>query len=578
MQSYPRAAGELEPAATGQSGRIIGWQSALSRAAGASAGLAPGLLTDAVDRSSKRAAYVGSVGVLQPEAAVAADRAGHISELSLGDEGTLAARITNVWQRSDLVVSRLPVGSGADAIVADLLAARRPQDSVLVVAVSGGPQLELAPALAVGPGYRGLLSSQSTRQSGLIAATDLSEQILARLQAGIPRQVQGRPIYSTAGGLDELRSLASRLAIVRQRRVPLLVTALGLWAVLLGAMALARRRAGVRCALRLLFLGALWVPVLCLATAAVAPPRTIEVGVIGLGALALAAATDYLLPWPRGPVLPAVAGLGAHLLVLTSGSQLLAKSISGPDPEAGARFFGIGNELAVVVMTTALIAAAAATTTRRWPLQPRLALAAATVIAAGLLGAGSLGANVGSAATAVVGGAFALLAAPPRRRGLGRVALAVASPLLAVTALAIFDLATSAGAHLTRSVLEGQGPSNLVQIALRKWEAALNLLTVTPLAIASGVVVVAAIAGVWQRKRVLRTLAYLGPSERQAFEAGIVGAFVAAVAASFLNDSGPEMTVIGLVMLALAITYVRGRPEAPAQMAQPPEAVASAAG
>ena len=54
---------------------------------------------------------------------------------------------------------------------------------------------------------------------------------------------------------------------------------------------------------------------------------------------------DRLVAWPRGPAVPALAGLAAYTLDLAFGSPLIIRSLLGPNPLFGSRFYGIGNEL-----------------------------------------------------------------------------------------------------------------------------------------------------------------------------------------------------------------------------------------
>ena len=61
---------------------------------------------------------------------------------------------------------------------------------------------------------------------------------------------------------------------------------------------------------------------------------------------ALAALTERLLAWPRAPLAPAVVGGRSRSTVdALAGTQLLVRSLLGPNPELGVRFYGIGNEL-----------------------------------------------------------------------------------------------------------------------------------------------------------------------------------------------------------------------------------------
>ena len=75
----------------------------------------------------------------------------------------------------------------------------------------------------------------------------------------------------------------------------------------------------------------------------------------GLGAL-----TDALVRWPRAPLLPALVVVLALVVDALAGTQLLMRSLLGPNPILGARFYGFGNELksGLAVLVLAAVAAA----------------------------------------------------------------------------------------------------------------------------------------------------------------------------------------------------------------------------
>ena len=107
-------------------------------------------------------------------------------------------------------------------------------------------------------------------------------------------------------------------------------------------------------------LGVLWAPVVVLIPAALEPSAAVEYATIALACMALGALTDALVPWPRALLAPAIVSVVALTLDALAGTQLLMRSLLGPDPILGARFYGIGNELksGLAVLVLAGIAAA----------------------------------------------------------------------------------------------------------------------------------------------------------------------------------------------------------------------------
>ena len=170
----------------------------------------------------------------------------------------------------------------------------------------------------------------------------------------------GEPIEAAgdadAAALDEQRA---RWAVIGPRRWAVVLGGLaGSFALLCAAELLASRRLRrpVRCAL----LAALWLPAVLLATGALAPSAALETTIVAVACAVLARATDALLPWPRSIVLPAAVTVGAHLVDLAFGSDLIVRSLLGPNPLLGARFYGIGNELEAALAEIALLGVGAA--------------------------------------------------------------------------------------------------------------------------------------------------------------------------------------------------------------------------
>jgi hypothetical protein len=270
---------------------------------------------------------------------------------------------------------------------------------------------------------------------------------------------------------------------------------------------------------------------------------------------ALAALTDRLVPWPRGIALPAAVMVAVHVLDLLFGSTLIVRSLLGPNPLLGARFYGIGNELEITLAVATLLGlgaalAGASTRTATW------GIAGAGLFVAFVLSWGRLGADVGAALTLGLGVAAAAVYSAGRGSWRSRTAIVIGAPAVAIGLLAALDLATGGDAHFTRSVLRAGGLDELAQVAQRRFELSYSSLgrgAIGPL------VVVAAVAvglGFRSRKRLLANLDGL-----PAMRAGLYGALVAVVGGALTNDSGPVIFLIGTTYLALAVGYVAAMPK-----------------
>jgi hypothetical protein len=363
--------------------RIAGWGAVAQRARSAPTPIVPGLLGDAVPGG---AAYAGPPGAI--EAVVAADREGRLGVARRAAVARSARRAEDPAD-AELIVTVL------DEARLDRLLADRPRDRLVAVIARPPGDATQANTLALGIAGlgTGILSSRTTRRPGLVSSIDVTRTVLDWLRLPVPREVRGRPI--TASGARDVagvRAAEARLRAVYPRRFPVLGTVAVLLAVAAAALVAAGRR---RTAARVCALAVLWIPFLTLVSAAVAPSRAGEMALIGGGGLVLGALTDRLAGWPRGPALPAVAAVVAYSIDLALGSELIVRSLLGPNPRFGARFYGIGNELEAVLPPLALVGLAGAA---GWLPRSRWLAAAFGVAMLGLgavVGAGFLGADAG---------------------------------------------------------------------------------------------------------------------------------------------------------------------------------------
>jgi hypothetical protein len=555
-RAYSKPLGRLDLLYGAGRGRMAGWFYDSKRARDAPGEVLPGLFAQTLVRASKGVAYSGVIGFEQAEAAVAADQAGAIERVSLGTIGTFASRTLGLLKRYDVVVARFP-GDEAGLESLDRIVARRsPDELVYVVRAPPAGGGRLLPTGILGPGFRGdVLFSPTTRRLGLVAATDMAPTVLRYFSIPVPRQMEGRTITARHDGSAEaVRERMARLDVVLGRRPPALRTfglaCLGL--LLVGW--LARRREGLRWALRVDFLGAMWLPGVALVTGAVAPSRTAEVLALGLGSLGLGAVVDRLVRWPLAPAVPALVVFGLHTFDLARGSPWIGASLAGPNPKGGARFFGIGNELEIMLSMEVLLGLGAALelAPRKWV--PRL-FGIGCLIAAVVIGSGRLGADVGGVITLGAGAAVAVLASYGRRPSRRAIVLACLVPIAGIFALIGLDLATGGGAHLTRTVVHGDGLTGLIDIVKRRSVISFRGLRDTTVLLICIAGVIAFVYALRNRARIYEPL-----NGHPAFAAGMWGGLAATILGALGNDSGPVIFAGGFLLLLLATAYVRGRP------------------
>jgi hypothetical protein len=490
----------------------------------------------------------------------AADRTGRIAEVSIGAAREVAGRAQRLLERRSLVVAGLPEGVAGAAALDRLIAMRRPGELLLVTqtppVVTGAQLLPIA-TLGLGGTPGGRLTSETTHVDGVVAGIDIAPTVLGHLRLPVPDVIKGQPMTSEPGrDAAALERLADRLRVVVPRRLPALWTLLTVWLVVLLSATLVADRRGLRWSMRVGALSVLWVPSVVLLTAALRPSRLAELLLVAGLALTFGALTDRLARWPRGPAVPALAGLAAYALDLAFGSPLIIRSLLGPNPLFGSRFYGIGNELEGTLAALLVIAIGTLLCGRGRSRTAVAAFAGGGVALALVVGAGRLGADVGGVITIGAGaGAAAVLMLPG---GLTRrsAAIAVAAPVAGLGLLAAVDLTTGGDSHFTRTVLRADGSGALWDIVARRYELA-GRQAIRGLMPAITLIALLAIAvAVRQRSRVLANV-----DGDPAWRAALVGLIAAGVAGSLFNDSGPVLLLFETFIAAAMVLYLRGDPD-----------------
>lgn len=552
MSLLPIPPAAADGTATGQ---IVNWLAAVARAETAPADIVPGLLASSIPGA---AGYAGIRGQTNLEAVVAATRAGVVDTVSLGPGDTVAARANALLARKRLVVALLPPGYAGDRQLDELIAARRQGE--LLIAMEDpppftGPQLLWTGIAGLGPADAGFTSA-TTHIDGIAAAIDVLPTILGHLGEPVPSEVRGQPIrIAGPRDADALQQLDDRLSVIASRRIPALETFLLTW---LGVILLAgtlRDRVGVRFGMRTGGLAVMWLPSLLLLSAALAPSEQAELFLIAGGSFALALLTDRLLPWPRGPAAPTIVALLAYAVDLANHSHLIIRSLLGPSPRSGSRFYGLGNELEIALTIVLLVGLAAVLRNRGRTRGNAAAFALGGVVLAAVVGSGRLGADVGGIFTIAGGAAVATLLLLPGGLTKRAIGLAILTPIAGLAALAALDLATSGDGHFTRTVLHGNA-SDQLNTFQRRYELAWSIVShgyAPLLTILCGLAVAYAIV---HRDRVYATI-----RGDAVWRAALGGGLAASIAGSLFNDSGPLLLFIGIVSLAFVTAYLRSPPE-----------------
>jgi hypothetical protein len=302
------------------------------------------------------------------------------------------------------------------------------------------------------------------------------------------------------------------------------------------------------------------------------PSRELEYAILIFGSFGLGWLTDRLMPWPRAPLIPAIVGLTAITVDLALGSHLITRSILGPNPGFGSRFYGVGNELKSGLMVLLLAGVAAALTGR-----PKSRRNASIVLGCGLalgavLGSGRLGAGVGAAFIVAGASAVAAMMMLPGSMTRKRVAILVLSPVIGLALLAGLDALTAGGqGHLSNSVLSLNSFGAFFETVERRSTLAWQQLWREAMPVITLICLLAAAFAIRNRRMFY-------PFDGPIWPAALIGGLAGGLVGSVTEDSGPLLIVVATVTLAGVCSYLLGRPAPAAGSAPgPPAPVAGSA-
>jgi hypothetical protein len=436
----------------------------------------------------------GAIGLLVPDA---------------GPE-TSAARALSALERGAVRNSLLGDGPPGARVIEAAFSQGPPGGRVIVLGLPRGgvqPNDRRYPIAVLAPGYRGLLTSGSTRIPGLVSIVDVAPTALGEEDA-----------LGSTSAADPVRSLAELDARIRDNRE-------AKPAVLLVSLALLVALAVFLPAAVLPGIAAILLANLVLGITG-ATEAWVDVAVIG--AFVAASLVFARLPLVAHGLL--LAGtLAAYLVAMGLDERWVALSPLGPTQNA--RFYGLSNLLATLLLVPAL--AGAALLGRRFGMWAFAAVAALALVT---VGGSRFGADGGGMIVLLAG--YAALVA--RYYGLNRRTAVAAGGILAVLAIA---LVVGGESHVTTAL--GDGPVGLAEDLWRRLR--LSWLRATSgwgvgLLVAAGVVALAALA-LRERRPLLQ-------------------AYLVALAVSLLvNDSPNDVIVAGLAgYLALSTAPGVARP------------------
>ena len=375
-----------------------------------------------------------------------------------------------------------------DSMLHRLLTDPRAERTTLILVSFSPPKSpswdQLTPVVIYPAPRSGLLSSATTRTPGLIAASDFAPTVLSLLDIAISDVMAGNAAHVVPDSrtIPRLGEISARVTANQRLLAPAAVAAAAIAAFsLTGAAVLVAFRKRPRRLAALCKIG--MVTVACypaaMLLAVLAPAGTggylggVSVALVVLVAACVAAGALFKTDRRAQPIVIAYAITCLAIVVdAATGCNLCMFSALSSYQITGMRFYGIGNEYAAVLISMAALAALFATQNSRSRLGTARFAAVVGAVVVLALGSGSLGANYGATAAAVV--TFGLMWAAVRKGGFGArdVVIAFLAAVAVVVMFAALDwkLAGKAGSHAARATgLAGKlGGGYLVSIAVRK--------------------------------------------------------------------------------------------------------------
>jgi hypothetical protein len=383
-----------------------------------------------------------------------------------------------------------------------------PNDTRYPIAIEGG-------------NFHGILTSPSTRITGLVSIGDVAPTVLGLDGRPVPDSVTGHALSSepSSDPVATLQNLDERLRSTRDARFAATVAYAAIaYALIVAALALRSPRAGTAALLSL--------PAAATASLALSLAGVVSWWAFVLSMLALVAGGTWLARTRLAAGLLLVGVLAFHYIALLADGQALSLSLLGPNPDDGGRFFGLANELETILAGTTIVAAALL-----WERFGLGALIAVGGLALVTIAPNGLGASVTGAGVVVVG--LSVLAVDlERRRGLIAVALAAGA------AAAVLLLAPPE--HLTGE------PSRL----LDRIELSARLAVESPRAmlVVFGLGLAPLLVIAWRYRDLRQRL-------QRADGASLLALLVATVASLVVNDSPDKVLAHGAAWCLVVVAY-----------------------
>lgn len=411
---------------------------------------------------------------------------------------------------------------------------------------------------------RYLLTSGTTKHSGIVKNTDIAPTILAHLNISPSNFMSGRPMYLVGVSFDAAHYLQDKqddLAITFAAR-PFLQTGYVFFQIFILSLALGlifAHKKGAKI-LQPAILVILAVPLACLLMPLL-PQPSLTIAILQLILLPLLI-TAVVFGWGRGDFFKSFSLLaGATVIVLLIdiilGQPLQKEAIFSYDPMVGARFYGIGNEyMGVLIGATIMFMALMI---HNYPKQRQIFIALSGLIFAVTvycIAAPHLGTNVGGTIAASVAFLVTFFLFTGVKISFKIITMMILMVMAVVFSFIIFDLSRplqyqSHIGQTARLILDG-GLVEIWHIIVRKLEMNLTILqhTVWSKVWLISIIILALLF--YYPRGLMKTIQHKYPDIFKGFIGVVVGALVAFV----FNDSGVVAAATTMIFVAPPLIYL----------------------
>jgi len=482
--------------------------------------------------------------------------------VDVGDTARAANYARHCIEEQGLRLRRTAI-ENADYIIGEILKdLDLSKDRIAVVSTNPSAQMIdehnfLPPIIMAGSGIgQGLLTSGSTRRSGIVTNTDIAASVVDFFGIEAPNSFIGSPVKTTIGTKQDLLQTNQRIILQVQRQPAMRGIAgfLIFYVIVMSFWILQQRNRPAPIAKWLvllpiaLFLSVLWLP------AVANLEMTGSIIMLGLMVFVILVSAWFIL---RSPGKAFGWLCGAVILTVIAdmmrGAVLLRDSIMSYSPVDGARYYGIGNEHMGSAISAGVIAAgflaavlAERRTLRIISLTALLGLVIVTI--------GPLGSNAGGAISIAAAVSTGLVLWSGHKIHRKHIILGIASVLIMIGILIGLDQLRpgAAQSHVGRAVhlITTDGFNQALTIIDRK--LSMNLMLLKNSAWSKLLITSVAAVIVLLSSRHLNPIGQL--RENRHIQAGIIAATIGSIAALIFNDSGVVAAATAFIYIWTAVT------------------------